>query len=81
MMMGCPKFDDVQEYIDKFTKIFQHSDIRSITAVMMEVPCCAGIPMIAKRAMEAAKVEIPMIEIIISTRGKVIENGMATGCH
>jgi ferredoxin len=81
MLMGCPKFDDVQEYIDKFTRIFRHSDIRSITAVMMEVPCCAGIPMIVKKAMEAAKVDIPMQEIVISTRGKAMAQRSATSCH
>jgi len=40
VMMGCPKFDDVQEYIEKFVEIFKIAGIKSITNVFMEVPCC-----------------------------------------
>ncbi|MFZ0450056.1 MAG: 4Fe-4S binding protein [Desulfatiglandaceae bacterium] len=72
IMMGCPKFDDVQGYIDKFTEIFKTAGIKSITALVMEVPCCSGLPMIIKRAMEAAGKEIPLEQVVISTKGKVL---------
>jgi len=72
IMMGCPKFDDVAGYIDKFTDIFKAAGIKSITALVMEVPCCSGLPMIIKRAMEAAGKEIPIGQVIISTRGEVL---------
>lgn len=73
IMMGCPKFDDVPGYVDKFTEIFKTAGIKSITALVMEVPCCSGLPMIIKRAMEAAGKEIPIDQVIISTRGEVLQ--------
>lgn len=73
VMVGCPKFDDVNGYLQKFTEIFRVAGIRSITLVTMEVPCCAGLPMIVKRAMGQAGVEIPTKEIVLSTRGEVLQ--------
>lgn len=73
VMMGCPKFDDVAGYIEKFTEIFKTAGIRSITALVMEVPCCSALPMIVKRAMEAAGKEIPLKQVVISTRGEVLQ--------
>ena len=72
-MMGCPKFDDAQHYIEKFSQICKVSGIKSITNVVMEVPCCSALPMIVKKGMELSGVTIPMEEVIISTRGKVLE--------
>jgi ferredoxin len=71
--MGCPKFDDVQEYINKFAEIFKTADIKSITTVIIEVPCCFGLPMIVKKGLEKAGKNIPMEEVVISTRGKILE--------
>jgi hypothetical protein len=73
VMMGCPKFDEVQEYVAKFADIFRIAGIKSITSVVMEVPCCAGLPGIVKKGLEASGQKIPMNEIVISTRGKVLE--------
>jgi len=73
VMVGCPKFDDVEGYIRKFTEIFKTADIRSITALVMEVPCCSGLPMMVKRALEASGKEIPMEEVVISTRGEILK--------
>ncbi|MEJ2657171.1 MAG: 4Fe-4S ferredoxin, partial [Desulfobacterales bacterium] len=73
VMMGCPKFDDAQSYIDKFTDIFKTAGTKSITTVYMEVPCCSGLPMIVKKALEASGQTIPMTDILISTRGKVLD--------
>lgn len=73
VMMGCPKFDDAQSYINKFTEIFKQSEINSITVAIMEVPCCSGLPMILKQALEESLKTIPMEKIIINTRGKVLQ--------
>jgi ferredoxin len=54
VMLGCPKFDDVHEYVEKFTDIFKTAGIKSVTVVVMEVPCCSGMPVIVKKGMEAA---------------------------
>ena len=74
VLVGCPKFDDIQEYVDKFTEIFKSADIRNVTAVIMEVPCCSGLPAIIKQAMAAAGKNIPVEEVVISTRGKVLSS-------
>ena len=60
-MIGCPKLDDAQAYIDKFTAIFRDAGIRSITTVMMEVPCCSGLSVIVRQALEKANIPIDMI--------------------
>jgi hypothetical protein len=73
VLVGCPKFDDVEAYIEKFTDIFKTGNIKTITAVVMEVPCCSGLPMMVKRALEASGKEIPMEQVIINTRGEVIQ--------
>jgi Fe-S-cluster-containing hydrogenase component 2 len=73
VMLGCPKFDEVQGYIQKFTDIFKAAGIRSVTAVVMEVPCCSGLPMIVKKAMEAAGKKIPMEEVTVSVRGQLLK--------
>ena len=73
VMMGCPKFDDAQHYIEKFAQICKQSGIKSITAVVMEVPCCSGLPIIVKKGMELSGVQIPMEEVVISTRGQILQ--------
>jgi Pyruvate/2-oxoacid:ferredoxin oxidoreductase delta subunit len=74
VMMGCPKFDDAQSYIDKFTEIFQTAGIRSVTCVYMEVPCCSGLPVIVKKAMANAGASIPLEEAIIGRKGERLED-------
>ncbi len=73
LMIGCPKFDDVEEYIRKFTEIFKIADIKSVTALVMEVPCCSGLPVILQRAMQAAGKAIPVEQIVIGTRGDILK--------
>jgi ferredoxin len=73
VLMGCPKFDDVQDYINRFAEIFQTAGIKSVTAVIMEVPCCSGLPVIIKKGMEKAGKHIPVETVVISTRGKVVK--------
>jgi NAD-dependent dihydropyrimidine dehydrogenase PreA subunit len=73
VMVGCPKFDDVQGYCEKFVEIFGASEIRSITVPIMEVPCCSGLPMVLKHAMEEAGKEIPMEQVVISAKGEVLK--------
>jgi len=73
VMVGCPKFDNVEDYILKFTEIFKAADIKSITSLIMEVPCCSGLPNIVKKALNAAEKHVPMEEIVISTRGEILK--------
>jgi hypothetical protein len=72
-MIGCPKFDDVGEYVQKFTELFKIADIKSVTALVMEVPCCSALPVILQKAMQAAGKAIPIEQIVISTRGDILK--------
>jgi len=74
VMMGCPKFDDADEYIQKFTEIFTKAGIKSLTIVSMEVPCCAGLSWIVKKGLTAAGVNIPTTELIIGAQGNLVSN-------
>jgi Pyruvate/2-oxoacid:ferredoxin oxidoreductase delta subunit len=72
VMVGCPKFDDAEDYIKKFTDVFKKSEVKSVTVVTMEVPCCQGLPVIVKRGMAAAGADVPMTHVVISLRGEVV---------
>ncbi|SPD71784.1 conserved hypothetical protein [uncultured Desulfobacterium sp.] len=73
VMIGCPKFDDKEEYVQKLTEIFKKNDIKGITTVFMEVPCCSGLPMIVKKAMDASGKDILIEQIVINARGEILE--------
>jgi len=72
VLIGCPKFDDAQEYIKRFADIFRESDIRSVTVLDMEVPCCSALPAIVNKGMQISGKKIPIEEIVISTRGDIL---------
>lgn len=78
VMVGCPKFDDVQQGIQKFADIFRNAEIRSITVVVMEVPCCQGMPVIVKRGLEEAGKKIPMEVVVVSIKGEVLSSSPFT---
>jgi NAD-dependent dihydropyrimidine dehydrogenase PreA subunit len=68
----CPKLDKtIDEYIDKLSHIFKTADIKSITLVHMEVPCCFGTEKIVKTAMEKSGKDIPVERHVISLKGEV----------
>ena len=73
VLMGCPKFDDVQHYVEKFTDIFRKVPIRSVTALVMEVPCCQGLPVVVKKAMDDAGKSIPMEYAVIGLQGDILK--------
>ncbi|MFZ5570469.1 MAG: ATP-binding protein [Thermodesulfobacteriota bacterium] len=77
VLMGCPKFDDAEAYMDKFTAIFRTAKPRSITSVFMEVPCCGGLPMMVRKALAAAGGQIPHQEVVIACRGKILDRNAA----
>lgn len=73
VMMGCPKFDEADAYVEKFAEIFRVSGVKSVSVVTMEVPCCQGLPMIVRKGLEISKKKIPLEQVIISTRGEVLK--------
>jgi Pyruvate/2-oxoacid:ferredoxin oxidoreductase delta subunit len=72
LLVGCPKFDDADSYVQKFTDVFKMSGVKSVTVLTMEVPCCQGLPVIVKRGMAAANANIPMSHVVVSLRGEVV---------
>ena len=77
VMVGCPKFDDVQGYVDKFADIFRSANIKSVTVLDMEVPCCSALPKIVKRGMQLAGKSVPLEEVVISARGEILKREQA----
>ncbi|MFH2091415.1 MAG: 4Fe-4S binding protein [Pseudomonadota bacterium] len=72
VMIGCPKFDDAPAYVEKLAQVFAVSGIKSITSVIMEVPCCSAMHMIIKKALEKAAIDIPFKEVVVSSQGEII---------
>lgn len=68
-LVGCPKLDMV-DYTEKLTEIIANNDIKSVTVVRMEVPCCGGIEMAAKSALQQSGKFIPWQIVTISTDGQ-----------
>ncbi len=76
VMIGCPKFDDAAVYTEKFARIFKIAGIKSVTVVVMEVPCCQGLPLIIRAAMDQAGVKIPIEKVVVSAEGGIVQRGV-----
>jgi len=73
LIILCPKLDKViDQYVDKLAQIFEKQDIKSISIVHMEVPCCSGIEVIVRRALEKAEKNIIIKDYTISMAGEII---------
>ncbi len=70
-LVGCPKLDGV-DYSVKLTQILKNNDIRSVTVVRMEVPCCGGIEFAVKQALQNSGKLLPWQVITLSTDGKIL---------
>jgi len=73
VLLGCPKFDETEMYIEKFAQIFREANIRSITVLVMEVPCCQGLPVIVRKGMDMAGKKIPMEKVVIGRSGEIMK--------
>jgi NAD-dependent dihydropyrimidine dehydrogenase PreA subunit len=71
LIYGCPKFDDAQGYVHKLTEIFQTNTIRSISLVIMEVPCCSGLSRIVERALADSGKTISLETKVIGVKGEI----------
>ena len=71
-LIGCPKLDE-GDYADKLTAIISNNDIKSVTILRMEVPCCGGIENAAKRAIQASGKFIPWRVVTVTTDGRLME--------
>ncbi len=71
LAIGCPKLDDGEAYADKLTAIFKNNDVKSVTVLHMEVPCCFGLVEMVKDAIQNSKKKIPLERVEISLQGEV----------
>jgi NAD-dependent dihydropyrimidine dehydrogenase PreA subunit len=71
LLVGCPKLDDQQFYLKKFTEIFRDSGMKSLTIAVMEVPCCQMLPRIVDAAMKEAGKDIPVTVKVIGIKGEL----------
>ena len=71
-LIGCPKLDE-GDYTEKLTQIISSNNIKSIKIVRMEVPCCSGLEIAAKKALQTSGKFIPWSVVTISTDGKIID--------
>ena len=71
-LIGCPKLDAV-DYSEKLTAILANNNIKSVTVVRMEVPCCGGIENAVKRALQNSGKFIPWRIVTISTDGRILD--------
>ena len=70
VLIGCTKLDNT-DYSEKLSRILARNNVRSIKVVRMEVPCCGGMVMTVRKAIEASGLDIPMEVTVISTKGEV----------
>lgn len=71
-LIGCPKLDAI-DYSEKLTQIIAGNDIHSVTVLRMEVPCCGGLEMAARKALQSSGKFIPWQVVTISTDGKILD--------
>jgi len=69
LLVACPKLDDFQAHLKKLADILSHSQVKSLTVVHMEVPCCSGLVYMVKQAMQLSGKDIPLEEVTIGIRG------------
>lgn len=72
-LIGCPKLDET-DYSEKLTSIIAQNNIKSVTVVRMEVPCCGGIEAAVIKALENSRKMIPWQVVTLSTKGEILEN-------
>lgn len=72
-LIGCPKLDE-GDYTEKLTEIIRQNNIKSVTIVRMEVPCCGGIQMATQNALQASGKFIPWQVVVIGTDGRILED-------
>jgi hypothetical protein len=72
VLIGCPKLDNGMEYVEKFTEIFSNNQIKSLTCLRMEVPCCGGMTAILKEAINRSGQNIPFSEVVAGVKGEIL---------
>jgi len=72
VLIGCPKLDNGMQYVEKFTEIFSNMNIKSVTCLRMEVPCCGGMTAILREAVKRSGRDIPLTETVLGVKGDLL---------
>ncbi|WP_243369821.1 iron-sulfur cluster-binding oxidoreductase [Geotalea sp. SG265] len=70
LAIACPKLDETDSYVEKLATIFRANEVKSITVAIMEVPCCRGLDMMVKQALQQSGKDIPLETVIIGVDGE-----------
>jgi len=73
VLVACPKLDDFEAHLAKLTDILENSGIKSLTVVHMEVPCCAGLTYMARKAIANSGLDVPLKEVTVGIKGEIID--------
>jgi Pyruvate/2-oxoacid:ferredoxin oxidoreductase delta subunit len=79
VLIGCPKFDDTQLYLDRLTAILRRAKPSSLTVMEMEVPCCSALGRIAAKALELSDADIPAKRLVVARNGELGEVALGNG--
>jgi NAD-dependent dihydropyrimidine dehydrogenase PreA subunit len=80
VLIGCPKLDPGEPFVSKLAEILQSNDIRDITVLRMEVPCCSHLMNLVEQAIKRSGKSIPLDQFICNIDGKVVKDkGMVRG--
>ena len=71
VLVGCPKFDDAEAYIEKIAQIIKQAQPKSIRVVRMVVPCCSGLTHIVAEARKRADSSVPLEQVIVGIKGGI----------
>jgi len=70
LAIACPKLDDSGNYVDKLAQIFQAGNVKSVTVAIMEVPCCRGLDVMVREALQKSGLDIPLETVVIGINGE-----------
>lgn len=73
LLVACPKLDDFEAHLEKLTDVLSQAQVKSLTVLRMEVPCCSGLSFMAKKALAASGKALPFKEVVIGIRGETKE--------
>ena len=71
VVIGCPKFDDLADYVERLTAMIQSATLSEIVVARMEVPCCTGLVAAVLEARRRAGVDVRVVEVVVGTRGEI----------
>jgi hypothetical protein len=76
--IGCPKFDDHTEDVERLAAIIKEARPSSLTVVHMEVPCCRGYEVLAQKAIEASGSDLPIDIFVVGRTGEILNSHSST---